>query len=320
MTTRRFSPPRGAAIGLLATAAWLSFAPASVFAQASRKNPASKVYVSDVSGEAFIDTGEAIEDLNKRSVHTVQGAIIETRKPEKEDDRTKNFSTMVYSNGTGAFFDADTRVEVKRFTQEPFTPNRADMDVEPSISQTHAFVARGAVGLCTSKLVAGSSMTYETRHGAVTIRGRKLVIETTSEFTKISMVEGDSTVRAGARDMGGHTLRAGEQAIIRPGAPGQPNQISIVRIPDNEMPQIDERVTMACMAKRTVYFETRDIAPGAQNGNGNGNAVTAFDGDGGNTVSLPEIVPVELIPTNLPVEFTVSPATIITPGRGTPGG
>lgn len=296
----------------LAAAFSLSLLPVSVQAQGRKKNPSSKIYVSDVSGEAMIDTGEKIEDLSKRSVHTVQGAVIETKKPENEKDRSKYFSTMVYSNGTGTFFDADTRVEMRRFVQEPFTPNRTDIDIEPSISQTHAYVARGAVGLCTSKLVSGSNMVYETRHGAVTIRGRKLVIETTGEFTKISMVEGDGTVRAGARDMGGHLVKAGEQAIIRPGAPGEANKIEIVRIPQSEMPQIDERVSLACMAKRTVYFETREQATGE--------GVTAFDGDAnGPSQPATEIVPVELVPTNLPVEFTVSPATILSPGPGTGG-
>jgi hypothetical protein len=297
----------------LAIAFGLSLLPLTAQAQAKRKGPpSSKIYVSDVSGEAMIDTGETVEDLSKRSVHTAQGAVIETKKPQNEQDRSKYFSTMVYSNGTGTFFDADTRVEMRRFVQEPFTPNRTDIDIEPSISQTHAFVARGAVGLCTSKLIAGSNMVYETRHGAVTIRGRKLVIETTGEYTKISMVEGDGTVRAGARDMGGHTVRAGEQAIIRPGAAGQPNTIEIVRIPQSEQPQIDERVSLACMAKRTVYFETRAIA--------DGEGVTAFDGDAnGPAQTATEIVPVEIVPTNLPVEFTVSPATILPPGAGTGG-
>lgn len=285
-----------------------SLLPALSFAQGQKKNPSSKIYVSDVSGEAMIDTGEMIEDLSKRSVHTVQGAVIETKKPESESDRSKYFSTMVYSNGTGTFFDADTRVEMRRFVQEPFTPNRTDMDIEPSISQTHAYVARGAVGLCTSKLVAGSNMVYETRHGAVTIRGRRLVIETTAEYTKISMVEGDSTVRAGAKDMGGHTLRAGEQAIIRPGPAGQPNTIDIRPIPSDDMARVDERVSLACMAKRTVYFETRAVATGE--------GVTAFDGD---APAVTEIVPVETIPANLPVEFTVSPANIIGPGPGAGG-
>jgi uncharacterized membrane protein YgcG len=296
-----------------------------------KKNPTSKVYVSDVSGEALIDTGEAIEDLSKRSVYNAQGTVIETKRPANEGDRSKHFSTMVYSNGTGAFFDADTRVEVKKFVQEPFTPNRTDVEVEPSISQTQAFVSRGSVGLCTSKLVAGSNMTYQSPHGSVNIRGRKIVMEVENEVTKISMLEGDSTVRAGPQDLGGQTVRAGEQAIVRRGPPGQPNQIEITRIPPEVLAQLDEKVAMACMAKKTVYFDVRDkkgdndrdrqggdgqSTGGAGGGSGSGDggsggAVTAFDGNAGtSSVTTREIVPIELIPTNLPLQTATSVARI----------
>lgn len=290
------------------------------YAQGQRNNPASKVYITDVSGEAVIDTGERIDDLTKRSVYTVQGTVIETKRPEKPSDKNRYFSTMVYSNGTGAFFDADTRVEVKRFIQEPFTPNRNDVEVEPSISQTQAFLSRGAVGLCNSKLVAGSYMTYSTPTAAIKIRGRKLVVETTNEMTKVSMLEGESTIQAGPLDSGGHVVKTGEQAIIRRTNPGEPMKIEIRRIPTDEMPMLDDRVAMACMARKSVYFEVRDKKPdgssseaaGAGN-DGTNAAVTAFDGGtatAGSTLNR-EIVPVEILPTKLPVEFTISNASIV---------
>ncbi len=338
-----FTSVASAALGLVVVAALL---PALALAQGKRKNPSSKVYVTDVSGEAVIDTGDAVEDLAKRSVYTAQGAVIETKRPEQESDRSKYFSTMVYSNGTGAFFDADTRVEVKRFMQEPFTPNRTDMDVEPSISQTQAFVARGTVGLCTSKLVSGSNMGYQTPHGSVNIRGKKSVIEAGQNQTKISMLEGESTVKAGPQDMGGHVLKSGEQAIISRDPNGGPNRIEISRIPANEMAALDDKVAMACMAKKSVYFEVRErsVTEGQVAGAGNnvgeqgnsgesggaeggtttsssaGTPVTAFDGttSGGSGIVIREIVPVEILPIELPVQFTVSPARLVTvtpPGR-----
>jgi hypothetical protein len=283
-----------------------------------------------VSGEAQIDTGDKVEDLSKRSVYTAQGTVIETKKAEGES--AKAYSTMVYSNGTGAFFDADTRVEVKQFVQEPFVPNRSDIETEPSISQTQAFLARGGIGLCNSKLVAGSSMVYNTAHGSVSVRGRKVVIETDSNATRISMLEGESTVRAGNMDMGGHILRTGEQAIIHRAAPGQPNQIEIQKIPPAEVSRLDDKVAMACMAKRTVYFEERERQSGSDaigqpgsdsSTSGSGSRVTAFDGSNGSTSSAGggggstrEIVPIEIVPTNLPTQFTVSPATIPSPGGG----
>ena len=318
---------------VVCTLAAVALALPAVQAQQKKKNPTSKVYFSDVSGEALIDTGDAIEDLAKRTVYNAEGTVIETKRPQNETDRSKYYSSMVYSNGTGAFFDADTRVEVRRFMQEPFLPNRNDGDVEPSISQTQAFVARGTVGLCTSKLVAGSTMMYSTSLASVNIRGRKVVIESGTDVTKISMLEGDSTVKSGPNDLGGHIVHAGEQAIIRRTQPGQPNEIQITRIPDGESQHLDEKVSMACMAKKTVYFEVREKANSAsqtgaaEEGSGSG-GVTAFDGSGGGgtgSTNTREIVPVEVVPTNLPVEFTVSPARLPgtpvsdTPGNG-PGG
>lgn len=284
-----------------------------------KTNPASKVYFTDVQGLAEIDTGDKVDELAQRTVYTAQGAVIETKKPESEDDKNRYASAMVFSNGTGAFFDTDTRVEMKRFVQEPFVPNRNDIDVEPSISQTQAFVSRGAVGLCTSKLVAGSSMNYQTPHGSVNIRGKRVVIEAGADVTKISMLEGESTVRGGDSDMGGHALRAGQQAIIRAGRGGQPAAVEIITIPPPELPKLEERSTLACAAKKTVYFEARerpnDGLPGAA---GTDVPVTAFNNDaaGADTVQQ-ELVPVSIVPTTLPTEFTVSPATLVgtTPTR-----
>ena len=299
-----------------------------------KKNPASKVYFADVSGEARIDTGETVQDLAKRSVYNAQGTVIETNDEVKPEEKDKIYSTMVYSNGTGAFVDHNTRVEVKKFVQEPFTPNRTDMEVEPSISQTQAFVSHGAVGLCTSKLVAGSTMNYSTAQGAVNIRGRKVVIEANDNATKISMLDGESTVSGGAADLGGQVLHAGEQAVIRAGAAGQANTITISRIPASEATQLDDKVAMACMAKKTVYFEVKEHEIGAPslaaNAVGNpaastGDApVTAFDSPAENSRQntsniVREIVPVEVVPTSLPVQFTVSPSTISAPSPATGG-
>lgn len=275
------------------------------FAQTPKQaSPASKLYVSDVSGQASIHTGDLIEDLAKRAVYAAQGTVIETKRPTSETDREKHFSTMVFSNGTGAFFDADTRVEVRRFVQEPFTPNRTDLEVEPSISQTQVYISRGVVGLCVGKLVAGSSMVYLTPHGSINIRGRKLVIEVRENFTKVSMLEGESTVRAGATDPGGRNVQTREQAIISRREPGQPLALQTIQIPDPEMPALDEKVTLACMARRTVYFDVQD-------------SVNAFSGS---PTAPGEIVPLEVVPGRPPVEFTVSPASLVTPGQTvTPG-
>jgi hypothetical protein len=254
-----------------------------------KKNPTSKFFVTDVEGLSQVNTGERIDNLTKKSVYSAQGTIVETK-----SDAT---NAMVYSNGTGIFFDHDTRLEVRRFVQEPFTPNRTDMEVEPSISQTQSFLARGVVGLCTSKLVAGSSMSYRTPYASVAVRGRKIVIETNEKLTKVSLLEGDVTVRGGEYDAGGQTLQPGQQAIITPGQMGAPNSITIQSIPSGEVRALEDKVTVACMAKNTVYFEVADRKT-------NGGGKTAFDSP------EQEIVPVVVVPANLPVPFVASPARI----------
>jgi len=318
---------------------------ARVHAATGKKNPTSKFYVADVDGDAEIDTGDKVDDLNKKSVYNAEGTVVETK--------PKAANAMVFSNGTGIFFDEDTRVEVKKFDQEPFVPNRTDMDVEPSVSQTQAYVPRGTVGLCTSKLVAGSSMNYSTPLGSVNIRGGKVVIQNVGNQTKISMLDGDSTVSAGDQDTGGRPLKNGQQAVITAGTAGQPSQVQIQDIPSNEQAGLQAKVTMACTAKKTVYFEavgqkissfitvastpvagtrasaqategtafddptaggTSTLTPGP---------ITAFDGDssssslgGLSTVNPnppPQIIAVPVTPVTVPVQDDPSPNTLSTP-------
>ena len=93
-----------------------------------RKSPTSKFYVADVNGFSQVNTGEKIEDLTEKSVFDADGTVIET-KPESDN-------AIVMSNGVGIYFKEDTKLAVKRFIQEPFQPNRTDLDSEPSVSQT----------------------------------------------------------------------------------------------------------------------------------------------------------------------------------------
>ena len=216
----------------------------AVFAQ--KKNPTSKLYIADLEGQSEIDTGERIDDIRKKSVHNAQGTVIETK--------ADSSNAMVFSNGTGVFLDSDTRMEVRRFSQEPFTPNRTDLESEPSISQTYNYVPRGRVGICAPRMVAGSSMVYATPHGSANIRGKKVVVEAMDFETKISAVEGEVTIGGTAAGGGGRTLKGGEQALISQN-PGQPPSIIIRMIPDDEREAIEDKVTLACNARRTVYFD-----------------------------------------------------------------
>lgn len=268
-------------------------------AQGRRKNPTSKLYIAEVNGTAQIDTGETIDDLTKRSVYTAQGTVIETK-----DDST---NAMVLSNGTGIYFDPSTRLEVRKFVQEPFTPNRNDMEVEPSVSTTETYLSRGAVGLCTSKLVAGSTMNYNTPHAGIRIRGRKAAIEVSPEATKVSLFEGDITIRAGNLDAGGQKLEPGQQAIISPSG-----AIRIQPIPPAEMKGLDDKVSAACAARKSVYFDVKEKQESGLDDGQNEGEVTAFDEAAG-ADNEDEIVAIEVTPPSVSPNVTVSAASIPRP-------
>jgi hypothetical protein len=250
------------------------------------KGPTSKIYIAETKGETQIVNNEKVYTARQATAFDAPGTVIET-KPDSHD-------ALVYSNGTGMYVDQNTRVEIARFVQEPFHPDRknsADAQFEPSISQSNVFVPRGAIGICTSQLVSGSTMTYTTPLALVNIRNGKMSIEARADATIIDLLEGDITVHSGGKDLGGQILRPGERAVIRPGLAGEPPSLTISEIPKNELEVIDERVSIACNAKKTVTFETIDKTGSSGQDNGNPDQ---------------EIVPKPTVPNQLPANITVS--------------
>lgn len=214
-----------------------------------KKGPTSKIYLAETKGETQIQNDDKIYAARQATAFDAPGSVIETK--------ADSHNAFVYSNGTGMFVDQNTRVEIDRFVQEPFQPTRnqsADAPVEPSISQSNVFVARGAVAVCTSQMVSGSTMNYGTPEAGVNIRSGKVSIETAGNSTTIDLLDGDITV-SGGRDLGGQIMRPGERAVITPGRAGRPPSISIAPIPPAAMQALDERVSMACNARKTVTFE-----------------------------------------------------------------
>jgi hypothetical protein len=266
-------------------------------AQGQTKSPASKLFIAETKGDTQIDTGKEIDDLTKKSVYRAEGTVVQTK--------PGSTLSLVLSNGTGIYVDIDTRLEIRGFHQEPFKPNRTDMDDEPSISKTHLFIDYGVIGVSTSNMVAGSTMTYDTSLASATIRGRQAVIQAGDNFTEISMVAGDATVQAGPMDSP-HDIKAGQQIIVRPGKPGQMNIVLIQNISTGDIEEAEKwleyRVLTADDARKLVYFEEQSRKDGA---------ITVFDGaaagsDSGNN----EIVAVPVVPVNPPVDPTVSAANL----------
>lgn len=288
---------------LLVLAALVAAAP-SAYAQrqlGKKKGPTSKIYLAEAIGDSQIQTGEKIYTARQATAFDAPGTVIETKQGAH--------NAFVYSNGTGLFVDENTRVEIDRFVQEPFQPNRnttADAPFEPSISQSDVHVSHGAVGVCTSQLVSGSSMNYSTPQASVNIRGGKVAIETNADETIIDLLEGDVTVRGGNKDIGGQVLRPGERAVVRAAPAGLPPTITISRIPPEALQVSDERVSVACNAKKTVTFEAIEKkaeegldAPAGETAppGGNGNP------DGGDQ----EIVVKPTVPSEPPTNIVISP-------------
>lgn len=274
-----------------------------------KKGPTSKIYLAEAIGDSQIQTGDKIYTARQATAFDAPGTVIETKEGAH--------NAFVYSNGTGMFVDQNTRVEIDRFVQEPFKPDRnstADAPFEPSVSQSDVHVAHGAVGVCTSQLVTGSSMSYSTPQASVNIRGGKVSIETHGDETIIDLLDGDITVRGGSKDIGGQVLRPGERAVVRASPAGLPPTVTISQIPPEALQASDERVGVACNAKKTVTFEAieQKAAEGLdipEDGTGTGapagspSTADAAGADGGTQ----EIVAKPTVPAAPPTNVVISP-------------
>jgi hypothetical protein len=259
-------------------------------------NPTSKVYVADTEGKTQIDTGKKIDDLTKNRLYRAKGAIIETKAASN--------ASMVFSNGTGVYFDVNTRVRVSEFDQDPFRANRTDLEDEPSVSRMNLNIEHWVIGISTSKLVAGSSMEFDTPQAAAFIRGRQSVIQVGDNFTEISMLMGEATVRCGPMDQG-HLVKSGQQIIIRAGIGAGPNAVQVQQIEDGNAEEheqwLEERVLTADSARKLVYFEVQTRLDGG---------ITVFDGEP-TDLSGREIVAIPVVPVSPPVQPTISAANLV---------
>jgi len=247
--------------------------------------PTGKLFLAETQGQGQITSEGKAYEPRQAMAFTAPGAVIETKEGAHQ--------AFVYSNGTGMYVDASTRVEIARFAQEPFLPDRSNTEREPSISRSDIFVARGLVALCTSQLVSGSTMNYSTPQALVSIRGRRVIILSAPNETRVYLLEGDVSVRvAGGRDVGGKVLAPGEMAVIQNGAAPS---ITLGPIDSQLLPVLEEKLTIACNARKTVAFETVESQSATNTGAGQG-------GD--------EIVARPTVTANPPSNLTVSPSRL----------
>lgn len=243
----------------------------SLFA-VDNKNPASKAYIADAEGDATVRVQDGhIQETKKREVYDAQGLVFETK--------AKANQSMVLSNGSGVYMDETSHLEIKKFVQEPFQPNRTDMDIEPSISQTTGIIPHGYIAICTPKIVAGSNMTYQSPHGAVKLFNNKTTIDVGDSKTTIISVEGEATIQVGPNTS--ERIKVGEKATI------DGKTIRIEKASKKELEQATDKTAIACHAKKEVYFDVVDRIETGQ-----------------------EIKAIPVLPIKLPTQFTVSPARI----------
>ena len=241
------------------------------------KAPTSKIYFSEAEGESTITNHGISYTAQQAKSFEAPGTVIETK--------AKSRDAFVYSNGTGIVLEQNSRIQVDHFTQERFqanSPTRTNPEIEPSVSHSNVLVTQGAIGICTNQLAAGTTMVYSTSLAEVRIRHGRLSIETSPDETIVDLLEGDVTVSPATRSKEGQILHPGERAVIRAGKDGQPSTITIAPTPKEAVQALDDRTTVACNAKKTVFFDANDATD-------------------------QEITPNPAVPANLPNNITVSP-------------
>lgn len=241
-------------------------------------NPTGKLFVAEVEGTASIGNQDKIENLAKKSVYDAEGSSLTTN--------PGGTAAVVLSNGVGIVIDPSANVVVKRFEQEPFWPNRTDLESEPSVSHTSLLVTQGTLSLYTGKLSPGSTFNVSCPFGNVAIRGLRVSVEVNDNRMVVSLLEGDATA-SGAATVAGLSIPAGKRAIITRDPNGGPSTVVIEDIPAEARPRIENNVNLAEMARKTVFFDSAKNSQGEE-----------------------IITPVEVLPGKLGPQQTISPFTL----------
>ncbi len=277
--------------------------------------PTGKFYVAAVHGTAdiFLKDG-SIATLAPKAVYVADGAGIVTG--------ADSSVTLVFSNSTSVTCADDTEMHILKFSQEPLKPNVTDLEDEPSVSQMQVYIDRGKVSVNTPNLAAGSSCTCFTAQGQIAIRNVQAVIDARPTETIVSMLSGDATARTDTLDGGVH-MQQGEQVILNNQVAGKPVPIQVQAIPVAQLVQLTAFAAETNMARKMVYFAPVTGAGISSTAFGGATVATnkskSTDGSGStdtgsvfdqNSPDSQNLQPVQVVPIDLPVQFTVSPARI----------
>ena len=260
---------------------WLACTCLSVVAARAQEAVPGKLYVAETGGGVTLTAADKLVDAKKGLSVPAPGDRLETA--------AAAYVVAVYSNGTAIYLDQKSVLEIETFTQKPF-PAGTDTSVnEPSVSTTLARLSQGRVIVATNKLATGTSMVYLTPHGEVRIRGQEVVIEANDRQTRILVVQGDVTVLRNHAPAGevGRVLKSGEMAVLGAETPGDLAG-SVSALAPAQVTPLTPQIEAAERARTIVRFESVDSGSNIQ--------------------------PRVSVPTNLPVNLTVSPSTLQTGG------
>jgi len=260
----------------------------------------SKLYAVDVEGEAYVENGGAIIPLSAREIYVAQGSTVYTSE--------ESSASLVISNGTGLFLSENSRMTVTRAAQEPFQGERSDMINEPSVSNIQLNHERGTLGICTSRLLAGSLLEVVTDEFITRIVDGKLVYERGPEGSSVTLVGGDASVQSGQiwYEGEGRDLRVRHKLFF----PADGSEPIDTELSGQELAEMEGIVTIACLARRGVYFDvfgdpvasdiidTPDQAEGP--GEIGGTPTTPGPGGGGGGGGGTTVEPPTVSPANIP--------------------
>lgn len=268
-------------------------------------DPVSKVFFAAVSGDdVFVHQGNRSQPVTARETYNASGLGIQTGQ--------EGSAGVVFSNGLAAQLQSDSRIAVTRFSQEPFRPDHSDLDAEPSISNVALDLAHGTVVLATSKLAAGSKFEVLTPRAAISIQGGTMIVTADAERTRVSVVTGGCILLGRGTSLPFRVVTDRQIANLHPALNADAvngTTIEVARMTDAEADVASTTAWDALRVKRTVYFEQKAVVTAF------GNTAALLSPDDANGTKSPraafDLVPVQLSPRDLPLQYTISLAQLL---------
>ncbi len=159
---------------------------------------------------------------------------------------------MMLSNGSGLRFEANARVKIKRFLQEPFLPEETQRGFEPSRSQILIEVERGGVIFHTPRLIDGSRAEFVVPGANIRVYGGRYLLSVESTRTVFSVIKGKADVICEGHQTAVQVTDEQEAVVIR----AQPGTSANVRISDIALSEIDslfKKTEIANPARQGIF-------------------------------------------------------------------